>query len=167
MRTTTASILSVAVGVARAQSLQCSQGVHIIAARGTGEEEGPGISGELADRLIDRIRGSEVEALDYPATLDDPDYFTSAKEGAKELREDVRQYAEDCPNTQIVVIGYSQGAQVATNTFCGGGGSGFGDDDALPQDLVEDHGKLLDSKKVSFGKDADKYARSGRHHPLR
>lgn len=41
-----------------------------------------------------------------------------------------------------MVIGYSQGAQVATNTFCGGGGSGFGDDDALPENLVEDHGML-------------------------
>lgn len=145
MRVTTASILSVAVGAANAQSLQCAQGVHIIAARGTGEDEGPGVSGDIADIIIDRIRGSEVEGLDYPATFSDPDYLSSAKDGAEEMREVVRQYAEDCPNTKIVVIGYSQGAQVATNTFCGGGGTGFGNEDALPQDLVEDHGMLRTS----------------------
>lgn len=145
MRATTASLLSIAVGAANAQSLQCAQGVHIIAARGTGEEEGPGISGELADRVIEQINGSEVDGLDYPASIADPDYFSSATEGADEMREVVRQYAEDCPDTKIVIIGYSQGAQVATNAFCGGGGSGFGNDDALPQDLVEDHGMLPDS----------------------
>lgn len=139
MRATTATVLTVAIGAANAQSLQCAQGVHIIAARGTGEKEGPGVSGELADRVIDRIRGSEVDGLDYPATLTDPDYLSSAKDGAEELREVVRQYAEDCPDTKIVVIGYSQGAQVATNTFCGGGGDGFGNEDALPENLVEDH----------------------------
>ena len=142
MRATTATVLTVAIGAANAQSLQCAQGVHIIAARGTGEKEGPGVSGELADRVIDRIRGSEVDGLDYPATLTDPDYLSSAKDGAEELREVVRQYAEDCPDTKIVVIGYSQGAQVATNTFCGGGGDGFGNEDALPENLVEDHGTL-------------------------
>jgi acetylxylan esterase len=32
----------------------------------------------------------------------------------------VNGFASRCPNTQLVIVGYSQGGQVADNAFCGG-----------------------------------------------
>lgn len=93
---------------AAAQTTQCAQGLHMIMARGTGEAEGPGIMRLLGERIAERIEGSDWVGLDYPASDKNPPYATSMTEGGNEIREVVEAYAEDCPDTPIVLFGYSQ-----------------------------------------------------------
>jgi len=40
--------------------------------------------------------------------------------GIAALSTAVNNFASRCPNSQLVIVGYSQGAQVADNSFCGG-----------------------------------------------
>lgn len=109
MRAALISALTLLVGVVAAQDdTSCDSGLHIIVARGTGEDEGTGVTGELGERIADRIDGSSVEALDYPATFSDPSYFESVANGTEELRETIEQYHESCPEGKIAVLGYSQ-----------------------------------------------------------
>lgn len=108
MRSTPLALLTAAVGVATAQQKECADGLHMIVARGTGEDEGPGVTGELAERIADRIEGSNVDALDYPASLSDPVYIDSVNDGAQELRDEVREYIKNCPDSKLAVLGYSQ-----------------------------------------------------------
>lgn len=53
-------------------------------------------------------------------------YSSSASQGTTAVAKAVNDYAARCPNTQIVLVGYSQGAQITDNAFCGGGDSGQG-----------------------------------------
>ena len=146
MRASPIVLLAAGAGAASAAATECSSGLHLIVARGTNEDSGPGSMGALAELVADRIKGSDVEGLDYPATMTDPDYITSVEEGADEMRETIRGYAKACPGNKVAVIGYSQGAQVATDAFCGGGDNGFDNEDPLPNKLVENSGALQLSK---------------------
>ena len=91
-----------------AQNSTCAKGLYMIVARGTGEEQGTGVTGILAKEIADKIDDSKVEALDYPATFTDPDYPVSEKDGVEAMSELITSYHKDCPNGKIAVLGYSQ-----------------------------------------------------------
>ncbi|KAL2758989.1 carbohydrate esterase family 5 protein, partial [Sodiomyces alcalophilus JCM 7366] len=95
----------------------CAEGVHIITARGSGEDLGPGRLGPVASDLAAAIPDSTIQALNYPATL--LDYTTSVAAGILELRDALESYSGTCPGGQVVLMGYSQGAQVILDTLCG------------------------------------------------
>lgn len=80
----------------------------MIVARGTGEAEGTGATGELADEIAKQIEGSKIEPLDYPATFTDPDYDDSEKDGVKEMTDLITEYHSACPDNKMAVLGYSQ-----------------------------------------------------------
>lgn len=80
----------------------------MIVARGTNETAGPGVTGTLAEGIADRIDGSVIVPLDYPATFTDPDYWVSESEGVDELQEVITSYHGACPDGKIAVFGYSQ-----------------------------------------------------------
>ena len=85
--------------------------VEVSFARGTDEPPGPGFVGEnFADALTDLLPGRTVKvyAVDYPATLDAP----SAGAGGNDLSHHIQNTIKTCPNTKIVLGGYSQGAAV-------------------------------------------------------
>jgi hypothetical protein len=44
----------------------------MIVARGTCEPEGPGDLGRVAERILERIKGSVIHPVDYPATFCNP-----------------------------------------------------------------------------------------------
>jgi acetylxylan esterase len=117
----------------------CVDGLFMIVARGTNEDPGPGVTGLIAERIASRIKDSDVVALDYPATYTDPLYTDSVNNGTQELSEVIRNYTESCPDGKMAVFGYSQGAHVSSNVFCGGTGRPFDDSAALPKDLVDEH----------------------------
>ena len=109
-----AAAVAVAVPVvplaAPADAAPCPD-VELVFARGT--SEGPGI-GRVGQALVDTLRpqlGNRtlgVYPVNYPATYD----FLTAADGATDATNHIAAMATDCPNTRIVLGGYSQGAAV-------------------------------------------------------
>jgi cutinase len=96
--------------VASAQPDPCPA-VQVVFARGTGEPEGIGRVGEaFVDSLRPLVKGKSVAvyAVNYPATRD----FLRAADGADDASLFVQNMATTCPDTKIVLGGYSQGAAV-------------------------------------------------------
>ncbi len=86
--------------------------VQVVFARGTFEPSGPGAIGQaFTDALTDRLPGSSIDVygVNYPASLD----FSRAADGVVDASSKVLDTAATCPNTKIVVGGYSQGAAIA------------------------------------------------------
>jgi cutinase len=81
-------------------------------ARGTGEPDGVGRVGDaFVDALRPLVKGKSVAVygVNYPATRD----FMRAADGANDASLFVQNTAATCPDTKIVLGGYSQGAAVA------------------------------------------------------
>lgn len=129
--------------LAQNSTVRCSEGLHVILARGTTEEI-PGVQGAIGEALQEAIPGTSVYNLPYPATETDPFYFESVFNGTVLLRAAITEYIEACPDSKIAVLGYSQGAQLATNSFCGTHDLwvlGQGPTEPLAKEDVEDNGK--------------------------
>ncbi|KAI9715609.1 MAG: hypothetical protein M1828_000752 [Chrysothrix sp. TS-e1954] len=106
----------------------CASGVHIIAARGTNESTPngtPGAVGKVANAIAARIPGTTIEGLFYPATAVNPIYTKSDDTGANHMKTAIKNYATRCPNTKIVLLGYSQGGEVTMDALCGQSSVGF------------------------------------------
>jgi cutinase len=100
----------VALPAATASAQPCSD-VEVIFARGTSEPPGVGRVGQaLADALSNQLGGRTVTTygVNYPATYD----FLEAASGATDAAGRISTLAAQCPNTSIVLGGYSQGAAV-------------------------------------------------------
>lgn len=85
--------------------------VQVVFARGTGEPAGIGRVGQaFVDALRPLVDGKSVAvyAVNYPATRD----FLRAAEGANDASLFVQNTVATCPDTDIVLGGYSQGAAV-------------------------------------------------------
>lgn len=110
------AVLAAAVSssLAAKDAAKCASGLYMIAARGTGEDAGPGSIGDVADDVAGRVKGSEVVGLDYPASLTDPIYFESVEEGGKAMKKAVEDYHSACPDGKVAIFGYSQ-VRIMTN----------------------------------------------------
>ncbi|MBL7261548.1 cutinase family protein [Paractinoplanes lichenicola] len=109
----------------------CSD-VELVFARGTGEPQGLGIVGRpLAQALAAELPGRTVGsfAVVYAAASNQ----RSAGPGATNMTEHIEQVAQNCPETQFVIGGYSQGASV-TDIAIGIRGAGTAGK-AIPADL--------------------------------
>ncbi|OLP01093.1 cutinase family protein [Mycolicibacterium porcinum] len=101
----------------QAAAAPCSD-VTVVFARGTNEPPGLGsVGGPFVDDLRARVAPRTVDAIpvDYPATND---FNTSTPAGTEAARTLIESTAAGCPNTKMVLGGYSQGAAViekATN----------------------------------------------------
>ena len=85
--------------------------VDVVFGRGTGEPAGVGRVGQaFIDALQSQIPGKTVTsyAVNYPASYD----FLAAQDGAVDATQHIRTMVQQCPNTRIVLGGYSQGAAV-------------------------------------------------------
>ena len=90
---------------------QCPD-AEVVFARGTGEPAGPGGVGQaFFDSLTAQLPGKSISLypVSYPATTD---YADSSHAGADDAAAHVQGTAANCPNTKIVLGGYSQGAGV-------------------------------------------------------
>ena len=86
--------------------------VEIVFARGTTEPPGVGGIGQaFVDSLRSQVgaRSVGVYAVNYPASND---FDTSTPAGANDASAHIQSMAADCPNTKMVLGGYSQGAAV-------------------------------------------------------
>jgi cutinase len=90
--------------------------IQVVFARGTFEAPGVGATGQaFVDALNARVSGKDtvgVYPVSYPASLD----FQQAAAGVSDASNEIESLSASCPNTKIVLGGYSQGAAVAGYT---------------------------------------------------
>ncbi|GFG54344.1 cutinase family protein [Mycolicibacterium agri] len=99
------------VGMPAASAEPCPD-VEVVFARGTFEPPGVGGTGQaFVDALQSRLGGKSMEVypVNYPASLD----FQTAANGVIDASNKVQSVAATCPDTKIVLGGFSQGAAVA------------------------------------------------------
>lgn len=105
------AVLSAPLGAGVASADQCPD-VQVIFARGTNEPVGLGFTGQVfASALTAKLAGKAVAVspVNYPAS---DDYVRSATVGADDDRVQIQSTVANCPDTDIVLGGYSQGAAV-------------------------------------------------------
>ena len=113
------SLCGLLLGPIPVGSAQPCPDVDVVFARGTGEPPGVGGSGEpFIDSLRSQVgaKSLDVYPVNYEASSDfsDPVQFAqSVVDGIKDAGGHVQSTAASCPNTKIVLGGYSQGAAVA------------------------------------------------------
>ena len=93
-----------------ASAAGCSD-IEVVFARGTDEPPGIGVVGQaLVDSLRPLVKGRKIGtyAVKYPASWN----FMAAAKGANDASAHVQATAANCPDTKIVLGGYSQGAAV-------------------------------------------------------
>lgn len=128
------SVISAAAAVLcapPAQAAPCPQ-VEVIFARGRVEPVGTGAIGAA---FVDALRARTdktigVYAVDYPAELD-------VIQGANDMSRRIQQTAANCPDTRLVLGGYSLGAAV-TDVVLATPSSMFGYNNPLPP-AMNDH----------------------------
>ncbi|MBW0018130.1 MAG: cutinase family protein [Mycobacterium sp.] len=104
----TGSALAVAVPSASAQP--CPD-VQVIFARGTGEPDGVGPTGQaFVDDLRGRIGGKSLDV--YPVNYPASNEWSTGLDGIRDAGAHIESTATSCPKTQMVLGGYSQGAAV-------------------------------------------------------
>ncbi|KAL2185726.1 carbohydrate esterase family 5 protein [Thermothelomyces heterothallicus CBS 203.75] len=95
-----------AVDAAVLAKRQCPQ-IHIFGARETTAPPGYGTAGTVVNLILNA-------------------YGDSARQGTDAVASAVNSFNQRCPNTQIVLVGYSQGGQIIDNAVCGGPDTGSG-----------------------------------------
>jgi cutinase len=106
-----ASVFTPAITGSVAAADPCSD-VEVVFARGTNEPPGVGATGQaFTDALIARLPGKSVDVygVEYPASYD----FGRAADGIADASNKITSVVAECPQTRIVVGGYSQGAAIA------------------------------------------------------
>ncbi|MEB3982495.1 cutinase family protein [Mycobacterium sp. 663a-19] len=102
------SVVSAPAPIASAQA--CPD-VEVLFARGTGEDPGVGPTGQaFVDDLRGRIapKSMAVYPVNYPASQE----WETGLDGIRDAGTHVQSTAATCPNTKMVLSGYSQGAAV-------------------------------------------------------
>lgn len=110
---------------------QSCPSIHIFGARETTVSPGFGTAGQVVNLITGAFPGATSEAISYPAcggqsSCGGVQYGASAAQGTTAVATAVNSFHQRCPNTQIVLVGYSQGGQIMDNAVCGGPDSGSG-----------------------------------------
>ena len=138
-------------GVAPTAAADDCPDAEVVFARGT--DESPGM-GRVGDALVDSLRqqasGLNIRdyAVNYKATITQ----RHGGDGAKDAINHIKSTANSCPNTKIVLGGYSQGASVV-NIVTGASGINWGD--PLPSEYTKNVVAV-----ATFGNVADRTAGS-------
>lgn len=95
---------------------KCDAAIIVIGARGTNEPPGLGSTASIVTSLAEGDNEIPTWSLsvDYPAAAFEvgESYFTSVATGVTNLQELIFQTVEECPSSNIALVGYSQGADV-------------------------------------------------------
>ena len=110
---------SAAVHSQTTQASECAA-LHAIFLRGEGTDGGP-FNGQvmtpLSDQIVSTIPNSSSIAIAYDSgNLDKP---VAVYNASMMFNEYVAQYVESCPDSKIMVLGYSLGADGVMDSLCG------------------------------------------------
>lgn len=108
---TTWALMSAPIGRPIASADPCSD-IAVVFARGTHQEPGLGNIGQaFVDSLTSQVGGRSVDV--YPVNyLANDDYHNSVSNGTDDASTHIQDTIATCPNTRVVLGGYSQGATV-------------------------------------------------------
>ena len=93
-----------------ANAMVCND-IEVVFARGTNEDPGIGRVGQAFVNDLSNLVGGRsmgVYAVNYPASYD----FLAAADGANDASAYIQNVVNSCPNTRLVLGGYSQGAAI-------------------------------------------------------
>jgi cutinase len=113
--------------------------VEVVFARGTGEPPGVGGVGQaFVDALGSRVGGRSVgvNPVNYQASSDfggGLDFARTVVDGIRDAGAQVESTAANCPNTRVVLGGYSQGAVV----------SGFVTSASIPKEVPAEYASFV------------------------
>jgi cutinase len=108
----TLGISALPIATVPSASAQPCPDTQVVFARGTGEEPGVGPTGQaFVDALRARLGGRSVDV--YPVNYPASDQWSTGLDGIRDAGSHVVNEASACPNTKMVLGGYSQGAAVA------------------------------------------------------
>jgi len=105
-------------GGGRQRAGSCPQ-IQIFGARETTTPQGFGSAITLIELVQQRFPGTISEEIVYPAAGGD-DYSASVGQGILAVIKQTSAFAVRCPQSIIIMHGYSQGAQIMDDAFCGG-----------------------------------------------
>lgn len=100
--------------------------IHVFGARETTVSQGYGSSITVVNDVLNAYSGSTAEAIVYPAcggqsSCGGISYSSSVAQGIAAVASAVNSFNSQCPNTEIVLVGYSQGGEIMDVALCGGG----------------------------------------------
>lgn len=143
MPSTTSTVLAaVLAGVAsaglapRQMTTTACADVHIILAKGNNEPY-PGRQSKLVTGICKGMSSCDYEDVQWQNMASD-EYCGSVTQGTTNALKQINNYAKRCPNSKLVLSGFSQGAQVIGDVITGAGGT-------LVQGCVEPDLPNLDS----------------------
>ncbi|KAG9616207.1 hypothetical protein KCU64_g23353, partial [Aureobasidium melanogenum] len=99
---------------------ECTQ-VHMFLAKGNNEPY-PGRQGKLVNAVCEGLPSCDYEDILFYNPVEAP-YCQSVEQGVADGIAQLNAYAARCPNTKLVISGYSQGAQVVGDIIGGGNGT--------------------------------------------
>jgi cutinase-like protein len=149
MVATSMALLSAPINIASAAP--CPD-VEVTFARATAEPPGVGVVGqEFIDSLRSQVRGKSIAVypVNYPAA---DDFVPSVNAGTSDASAHVQSMIASCPNTKMVLGGYSQGALVIDQiTIAQMPVAGF-----VPETLAADQADHVAALAL-FGNPSDRY----------
>jgi hypothetical protein len=109
-RFTAASLLLLAPALVSAAN--CPS-VHVFGARETTASPGYGSTASVVTSIVNSYSGATSEVINYPAcggqsSCGGDSYAQSASAGVQAVTSQVNSYNQQCPNTVLVLVGYSQ-----------------------------------------------------------
>lgn len=110
--------------------LVCQSGTLVIAVAGGNVTNGTyGLSVTFVDDVMAKIPGSANFSVNYnrfhSVAMTGATFIPEVDEGVSMLLEALQNYTTACPDTPIVIHGYSEGAVVVMNLLCGASSGSF------------------------------------------
>jgi cutinase len=151
MVATSMALLSAPISIGPASAAPCPD-VEVTFARATTEAPGVGVVGqEFIDSLRSQVGGKSIAVypVNYPAS---DDFAPSVNAGTSDASAHVQSMIANCPNTKMVLGGYSQGALVIDQiTIAQAPVAGF-----VPETLSADQADHVAALAL-FGNPSDRY----------
>jgi hypothetical protein len=125
------------------ESNECTK-FHIFISRGS-DEPYPGRQGNVTGQICSKLGkdACSFENIGYAARSTPwgkDEWCKSAAEGAVNGQAQLKGYLEKCPDSKLILLGYSQGGSVVQDILGGGGGHVFECDQATNPALDESIG---------------------------
>ncbi|KAI4864760.1 carbohydrate esterase family 5 protein [Hypoxylon rubiginosum] len=112
-------ILLSAILSASATAAQSCPNVKVFGARETTAPPGFGSASTVVNLIEQANSGATSESIVYPAAGGNV-YAASVTAGVAAVANQTKTFNQMCPESKIVMVGYSQGAQIVDDAFCGG-----------------------------------------------